>query len=191
MFRLANLKKGFLRGTKRICIAPSFHNCVHSSFNQTTLFPSFLFILICLSKYCFFFLVVSYLLLRARIETSSSISEKLQCGQRIICETVGDPYGVDDYVQRLAEQMGTKGEAGGLSSQRTQSQPQAQAQTQPEPTALSSVPPHLYKLNPFGTATGNSHYLKVQQVSLPLLQILPSLALSLPFSFSLFRVTGA
>lgn len=98
---------------------------------------------------------------RARIETSSSISEKLQCGQRIICETVGDPYGVDDYVQRLAEQMGTKGEAGGLSSQRTQSQPQAQAQTQPEPTALSSVPPHLYKLNPFGTATGNSHYLKI------------------------------
>ncbi|KAF9624730.1 hypothetical protein IFM89_013268 [Coptis chinensis] len=39
---------------------------------------------------------------RARIETSSSISQNLQCSERI-CETVSFPYCFDDYLQHNAE----------------------------------------------------------------------------------------
>lgn len=76
--------------------------------------------------------------LRARIETMSSISENLQCSQRI-CETVAAPYSFDDY---LAEKRGIK-EGGGF-----------RWQTQAPSPAFP---------NPFGYAAEESDFLKVHQ----------------------------
>ncbi|CAK9158204.1 unnamed protein product [Ilex paraguariensis] len=45
---------------------------------------------------------------RARIETMSSISENLQCSQRISDQTVPNPYYCDDYMQTMAEKSGIK-----------------------------------------------------------------------------------
>lgn len=84
--------------------------------------------------------------LRARIETMSSISENLQCSQRI-CETVATPYSFDDY---LAEKRGIK-EGGGF-----------RWQTQ-APSPAFPLPHDLYNLNPFGYAAEESDFLKVHQ----------------------------
>ncbi|KAI4357337.1 hypothetical protein L6164_001293 [Bauhinia variegata] len=56
---------------------------------------------------------------RARIETTSSISEALQCSRRI-CEAVSNPYSFCDYVQAMAEHKGIKELCGGS---RWQNQP--------------------------------------------------------------------
>uniref|UniRef100_A0A5B7CDX2 HTH myb-type domain-containing protein n=1 Tax=Davidia involucrata TaxID=16924 RepID=A0A5B7CDX2_DAVIN len=59
---------------------------------------------------------------RARIETMSSISENLQCSQRI-CETVTHPYCFDDYMQTMAEKSGIKEELGGFRRQNHEAAP--------------------------------------------------------------------
>lgn len=84
---------------------------------------------------------------RARIETMSSISENLQCSQRI-CETVATPYSFDDY---LAEKRGIK-EGGGF-----------RWQTQ-APSPAFPLPHDLYNLNPFGYAAEESDFLKIAKL---------------------------
>ncbi|KAJ9708699.1 hypothetical protein PVL29_000627 [Vitis rotundifolia] len=84
---------------------------------------------------------------RARIETMSSISENLQCSQRI-CETVAIPYSFDDY---LAEKRGIK-EGGGF-----------RWQTQ-APSPAFPLPHDLYNLNPFGYAAEESDFLKIAKL---------------------------
>lgn len=102
-----------------------------------------------------------WVFLRARIETMSSISENLQCSQRI-CETVANPYSFDDY---LAEKRGIK-EGGGF---RWQTQAPS-----PAPAPAFPLPQHLYNLNPFGYAAEESDFLKVPQPR-------PSLSFSLSY----------
>ncbi|KAF5449958.1 hypothetical protein F2P56_030351 [Juglans regia] len=60
---------------------------------------------------------------RARIETLSSISESLQCSQRI-SETVPNPYCFDDYLRAMTEHRGIKE---GYAGSRWQTQPQSTA----------------------------------------------------------------
>lgn len=84
---------------------------------------------------------------RARIETMSSISENLQCSQRI-CETVATPYSFDDY---LAEKRGIK-EGGGF-----------RWQTQ-APSPAFPLPHDLYNLNPFGYAAEESDFLQIAKL---------------------------
>ncbi|XP_048318060.1 myb family transcription factor MOF1 [Ziziphus jujuba] len=80
---------------------------------------------------------------RARIETTSSISESLQCSQRI-CETVTNPYTFDDYLVAMGEHNKGIKEA-------------------PHSTAFS-LPQHLYNLNPFKYAVQESDFLKVNKL---------------------------
>ncbi|KAA8532380.1 hypothetical protein F0562_032365 [Nyssa sinensis] len=63
---------------------------------------------------------------RDRIETMSSISENLQCSQRI-CETVTNPYCFDDYMQTVAEKSGMKEDLGGFSRQTHEAAPMSTA----------------------------------------------------------------
>ncbi|KAF3431003.1 hypothetical protein FNV43_RR25733 [Rhamnella rubrinervis] len=83
---------------------------------------------------------------RARIATTSSISESLQCGsQRRICETVTNPYSFDDYLLAMAEHKhkGIK---------------------EPPHSIAFSLPQHLYNLNPFKYAVQESDFLKVNKL---------------------------
>lgn len=85
--------------------------------------------------------------LRARIETMSSISESLQCSQRIN-ETVSNPYSFDDYMRAMAEHKGIKEGWG------------SRWQTQPQSPAFF-LPQDLYNLNSIKYAVQESHFLKV------------------------------
>ncbi|KAK6931718.1 SANT/Myb domain [Dillenia turbinata] len=83
----------------------------------------------------------SHTLKRARIETSSSISEKLQRRQRI-CETVTNPYAFDDYLQKRD----------GIKKDEVEEQ---HLNTICETKAHPNTPlphDHIYNLNPFGFA---------------------------------------
>ncbi|KAG2707656.1 hypothetical protein I3843_05G145400 [Carya illinoinensis] len=60
---------------------------------------------------------------RARMETLSSISESLQCSQRI-SETAPNPYSFDDYLRAMTEHRGIKE---GYVGSRWQAQPQSTA----------------------------------------------------------------
>lgn len=89
---------------------------------------------------------------RARIETRSSISDQnLQCSQGI-CETVTNPYSLDDYM-RMKE-----GNGGGFRWEQTHSKP--------EPTAFS-LPHDLCSLNTFNYAAEESDFLKVHYKNPP------------------------
>ncbi|KAF2305745.1 hypothetical protein GH714_007977 [Hevea brasiliensis] len=86
---------------------------------------------------------------RARIETRSSISDQnLQCSQGI-CETVTNPYSIDDYT-------GIKeGNGGGFRCERTHSKS--------KPTAFS-LPHDLCGLNSFKYAVEESDFLKIAKL---------------------------
>ncbi|XP_075656537.1 myb family transcription factor MOF1-like isoform X1 [Castanea sativa] len=87
---------------------------------------------------------------RARIETMSSISESLQCSQRIN-ETVANPYSFDDYMRAMAEHKGIKEGWG------------SRWQTQPQSPAFF-LPQDLYNLNSVKYAVQESHFLKVSSL---------------------------
>ncbi|KAI4313532.1 hypothetical protein L6164_026505 [Bauhinia variegata] len=89
---------------------------------------------------------------RARIETTSSISESLQCSQRI-CETVPNPYSFYDYMQAMAEQhKGIKELYGG-----------SRWQNQPHSTAFNFLP-DFGKLSSFKCPKQESDFPQVNEV---------------------------
>lgn len=86
---------------------------------------------------------------RSRIETTSSISESLQCSQRIN-ETVPNPYSYDDYLRAMTERKGIKEACGG-----------SRWQTQQPQSFFLPQQQDLYDLNPFKYAVQESDFLKV------------------------------
>jgi hypothetical protein len=113
---------------------------------------------LCFFKIAFEILICfSFCPLRARIETMSSISESLQCRQRINeneTTVVPNPYCFDDYMRAMSgEHRGIKE---GCGSSRWQTQPQS------PPFFL---PQDLYNLNSFKYAVHEeSHCLKVHYI---------------------------
>ncbi|XVF43492.1 hypothetical protein PTKIN_Ptkin02bG0044300 [Pterospermum kingtungense] len=97
---------------------------------------------------------------RARIETTSSISDQnLQCSQGI-CETVSNPYSFDDYLQTMAVHKGIKQGNGAFTRVHTQSHSH-----QAQPTTLSRLPHDLYNLNTSKYSVEESDFLKVAKVA--------------------------
>jgi len=95
-------------------------------------------------------------LLRARIETRSSISESLQCSLRL-CDAVPNPYCFYDYLQNpMAEHKGIK-----------EFCKASTWQIQPH----SSLLPHFPNLTSFQSPNQNSDFLQVQAQPFFLLSI--------------------
>ncbi|OVA14264.1 SANT/Myb domain [Macleaya cordata] len=108
---------------------------------------------------------------RARMERSS-ISQSLQCSERILCETtVSSPYCFDDYnLQKMAtHEKSSRIKEGLIRWQQQQQQQQVDESSTPNTntnttTTLFSLPHDLYKLNAFRYAEESDHqFSKVTQ----------------------------